>query len=73
MTSHCDSLIKFDLFYCVFFSLVELDASKNQLAYIPSGLLMLPELAVLNLSYNLLRRLPGKRERREREGEREPL
>ena len=43
----------------MFFSLTELDASKNQIAYIPSGLFLLSELAGLNLSYNLLRRLPG--------------
>lgn len=36
-----------------------MDASHNQLTYIPSGLFLLPNLATLQLSYNLLNHLPG--------------
>ena len=41
------------------FRLMDLDASHNQLSYIPSGLFKMPELANLSLSYNLLGHLPG--------------
>ena len=39
--------------------LTELDASHNQLSYIPSGLFKVSELSTLSLSYNLLGHLPG--------------
>ena len=41
-------------------SLVDFNAAKNQIAYVPSGLFGLPEISSINLSYNLLQRLPGK-------------
>lgn len=40
-------------------SLTELDACRNQISYAPGGLFLLPNLTSLNLSYNLLQRLPG--------------
>ena len=41
------------------FRLTELDASHNQLSYVPSGMFSLPELISLCLSYNALVTLPG--------------
>lgn len=38
---------------------MEVDVSHNKLTFVPSGLFKLPELLVLNLSFNLLRTLPG--------------
>ena len=40
-------------------SLTELDASHNQITYLPSSIFKLPELTHLVLSYNLLHHLPG--------------
>lgn len=42
-----------------FYSLQDLDASRNQLAFLPSSLFQMSELIYINLSYNLLRCLPG--------------
>ena len=38
---------------------MEIDISHNKLTFLPSGLFKLPELVVLNVSFNLLRTLPG--------------
>ena len=38
---------------------MEVDVSHNKLTFVPSGLFKMPELLVLNLSFNLLRTLPG--------------
>lgn len=43
-------------------SLMELDVSYNKLSFVPSSLFKMPELVVLNLSFNLLRTLPGDHE-----------
>lgn len=40
-------------------SLLEIDVSHNKLTFVPSSLFKMPELVVLNLSFNLLRTLPG--------------
>ena len=45
--------------FVFYYSLQELDASRNQLAFIPSSLFQMNDLIYLNLSYNLLRCLPG--------------
>ena len=39
--------------------LAELDVSHNSLTVVPSAVFQLPELANLQLSYNLLTHLPG--------------
>lgn len=36
-----------------------MDISHNKLTFLPSSLFKLPELVVLNVSFNLLRTLPG--------------
>ena len=41
------------------YSLMEVDVSHNKLTFVPSGLFKMPEIVVLNLSFNLLRTLPG--------------
>lgn len=38
---------------------MEVDISHNKLTFIPSSLFKMPELIVLNMSFNLLRTLPG--------------
>jgi len=38
---------------------MEMDVSHNKLSFVPSSLFKMPELLVLNLSFNLLRTLPG--------------
>lgn len=43
----------------IFCSLMEVDISHNKLSFVPSSLFKMPELLVLNLSFNLLRTLPG--------------
>jgi len=43
----------------IFLRLMEMDISHNKLTFLPSSLFKLPELVVLNVSFNLLRTLPG--------------